>query len=609
MGSEVGRERAAMLGVLALAALGGILALARPPSAAPHETAEQALDLIRVLSTVALALALLLGPGIGWRLLARGEQALPLGFLPLPGLLLLIVTGGLAWLLAGQVDPRLTCFALLAPVLGLLAGCLVGAEPAEVFEADERRALLIVGAVLGVAVGRALWSLGPPGELYAGGVSRTLEVGDRPDSRVPFIVPQLIAHDGGPYGSLANLFYAPYNFSSRGPLPGLGSTPLVLMAGGRPPAAFADQPWAPFDPQGFMAFRLAMMTFACTAFLSLWDLVRRIAGTGAARFALLLAATTPFLVHEVWFTWPKLLAASMVLLAAICTIGRRPLVAGALAGLGYLMHPVALLSVPVLALLTLWPLRGAALRSPHLRQGVLLGAGLGAFLLAWRLLNGDHYSQTGFLDYLTAAGWDFHPDPATWLSFRVKSVASTLVPLLLPLVSADNPSVNMVGGTSPTSVHFFFQYWTGLPFGIAIVFFPFLLISLWRAWRRWPWPLFATVLVPFALFAVYWGASTTGMLREGLQAWVLTLVAVVACQQAAERFGWLRSIPTRALLALRAAELLAVAVGPTALTGHALLSGDHTLTDVVALAAMVGFSAFLGTLVWRARPDQLAVEG
>ncbi len=91
-----------------------------------------------------------------------------------------------------------------------------------------------------------------------------------------------------------------------------------------------------------MAYRVAMMTFAATAFVALWDLTRRVAGTQAARVALVLAVTTPFLVHEIWFTWPKMLAAAFVLLAAICVLSRRPLSAGLLIGTGYLVHPSAL---------------------------------------------------------------------------------------------------------------------------------------------------------------------------------------------------------------------------------------------------------------------------
>ncbi len=601
------RERPAMLGVLCLAALGCLLGLLAEPSGGIHGgLREQLLDLLHVLGTTALALALLLGPGIAWRALGEGRTSL--GFLFLPGLALLIAIGGLAWALGGEVAPRTVCFALAGPALGFLLGVLLWAGPEEILEPEERRCLLVVGCVLGLAIARALWSLGPEGELYAGTISRTLEVGDRSDSRISFILPQLVANHEGPYGPLGIEQFSPYNFSSRGPLPGLASAPVVLLAGGHPPASYPDQPWAPFDLQGFMAYRLAMMTFACTAFVTLWDLVRRLAGDTAARLALLLAATTPFLVHEVWFTWPKMLAAALVLLAAICVIGGRPALAGLLAGLGYLMHPVALLSLPVLAVLALWPLRGARWNRPRLARLLWLAAGLAVFVVAWRLLNGSHYDQSSFLNYLTEAGGNLHPPLGEWLDFRLKSLGNTLVPFLLPAGSSTNPSINAVGGASGTTVHFFFQYWNTLPFAVGIVFFPVLLVGLWRAARRWPWAVTATVVFPFVLFAVYWGSSSTGMMREGLQTWALTLFAVLACEQAASGFGWLRSAPLRAVLTLRALELLAMAAVPTFATRHDLISAGFKLTDAVAAAAMLGFGGALAALVWRA-PRRLEGEG
>lgn len=598
-----------MLSLLALAGIACLLGLLARPSAAPHAAAEQALDLLRAISTAALAVSLLLGPGIAWRALTRREASL--AFLPLPGLGLLAATGGLAWALAGTVEPRLVCFAVLTPVLGLLLGGLLAAGPDELLTREERRCLVVAGAALGLVVARALWSQGPEGELYDGTISRTLAVGDRSDSRISFIVPQLIANDAGPYSQLASSFFFPYDFSSRGPLPGLASSPLVFLAGGRPPATFAEQPWVPFDPQGFMAFRLAMMTFACTALVSLWDLTRRLTGGRAAHLALLLAATSPFLLHEVWFTWPKLLAASFVLLAGICTIGGRPLRAGLLLGLGYLMHPVALISLPALLLLTLWPLQGANWRRPRLGPLLPFGAGLGAFLFAWRLVNGDHYSQSGFADYLTQAGFDFDPTILEWLAFRAESLANTLVPLLLPFSSENDTAINVVGGSSSAAVHFFFQYWNTVPFGLAIVFFGLLLVSLWRAGRRWPWPVAATVVVPLLAFTVYWGPTETGMMREGLQAWALTLLALVACQQAAAGFPWLRSRPIRALLSLRAVEVLVFAIGPVLATGGGLVGAGFRLSGTIALGAMVAISVALGLWIWRSDPaaDTLAADG
>ena len=155
-----------------------------------------------------------------------------------------------------------------------------------------------------------------------------------------------------------------------------------------------------------------------------------------------------------------------------------------------------------------------------------------------------------------------------WISFRLVSIRNTLVPLRLFFLSAQDQEVNTAlqacfpfcHGGSPGIVHFFFQYWTTVPFGLAIVFFPLLIQSLWRALRRWPWAVTVGVIVPFAVFAIYWGASSTGMLREGMHAWVLTLLAVVSAEQAERRFAWFQRPVIRGLLALRSFEVL---LGPS----------------------------------------------
>lgn len=600
-------EKFAMLALWGLAVAACLLGcFAKPPESVVGDRAGQLFDLVRVICTTGLVLTLLLGPGIALRAFARRPE-ISLGFLPLPGLALLVLTGGLTWALADSVGAQATSLAVLAPVLAVLgAGLFLADEPEGLLAPEERRALLIVGSLLGLAISRALWSLGPDGELFAGQISRTLEVGSRPDSRIPFHVVQLVANGTAPYSELGSSYFSPYNFSSRGPLAGIAETPLVLLGGGRPPTTMPDQGWSPFDAQGFMAFRLAAMAFSATAFLSLWTLTRRLAGARAAQLAVLLAATAPVLLHEVWYTWPKLLAASFVLLAAVSLIDGRPLRAGALVGLGYLMHPMALLSAPALLLIALWPLVGAKLKRPRLEQAFLLLLGIGAFALLWKLVNGDHYQQDGFLTYITEAGPQIKAspwgDPGAWFSHRAESLGNTVVPMMLAGFHGDNPSINVFGGSSTTVIHVFFQYWNTLPFGVAILFFPLLLLSLWRAWRRWKWPVTVGIVIPFLTFLVYWGSYTTGMLPEGMQTWVLSLFAAVAVQQAATGFPWLRSTPVRVLLTLRTVEVLAAATIPTVITRDELLSAQYDLTDVAAVIGIFGFWACLAALVWFERP-------
>jgi hypothetical protein len=600
-------ERAALLGLWGFAVLACVLGLAAAPGT--HEgLAGRAVDVAHLAGTTALAITLVLGPGIVLR--AQRGVRLGLGFLPLPGLGLLVVTALVAWALADVVEPWLVCLLVLGPVLAWMPLGVLRAGATELLEPEERRALLMVGCVLGLAVAKALWSISPVGELFAGTISRTLEVGGRSDSRIPFHVVQLVANGTGPFSELGASYFSPFDFSSRGPLAGLASAPIVLSAGGRPPTTMPDQPWTPFDPQGFMAFRIAVMTFACTAFLSLWTLIRSLGGQRAARFGLLLAATTPFLVHEVWFTWPKLLAASFVLLAAVSLIAGHPLRAGLLAGIGYLVHPGALLFIPVLCAIALWPLVGARLRVPRLKPAALVLVGALICLVAWRLVNGSHYTQSDFFDYLTLAGYG---EPATfenWLSSRLESVRNTLVPLT-PFFLTDDLDTNVVRDTSPKVIYFFFQYWIALPFGIGIVFFPLLLVGIWKAARRWTWAVFVTIVVPLLAFGIYW-PFREGLLRENLQAWVLALIAVIALEQRQEGFAWLRSRLIRAVLALRAMEVLAVAVVPVFATSHlayascpqldCIIHPQFEATDALALIAMFAFSGALAAFAWFERP-------
>ena len=588
-----------MLVLWSLAALGCLLGAVEAPGAGARASAgAELVDLLRVLCTGALAVTLMLGPGVIWRC-ARGRP-LGLGFLAVPGLALLAAIGGLAWLFADAIDPRTLCFALCMPVLGLVLGALLAAGPEDVFEPEEQRALGLTALALVFAVARSIWSLGPAEEYFGGTVSRTFVSEGRPDSRISYFVVELIANGAHANGAAANAIFTPYNFSSRGPLPGMASAPLVLLSGASPPLGLPEaDPWRPFDPQGFMAFRIAMIAFSCSVFLVLWDLVRRLGGSAAARLALLLAIATPFLYADLWFTWPKLLAAAFVLLAAILLIESKAFRSGLAVGIGFLVHPSALGGLFGLGPISLWPIRGANWKRPLIGRALLLVLGTAILVFFWRKVNEPFLRQDQFFDYLEQAYPYYDPSVGQWLSFRARSLANTLVPLFLPLADGGNVSINVPGGSSPGVVRFFFQYWTSVPFAFAIVFLPMLALSLWHALRRWTWPVTATIVIPFAAFAVYWGASSSGLLREGLQVWVLAVLAVVALQQASAGFSWFRSLPARVVLVLRVAEVLAMALGASlAAHGFNPFSPEYRLHDAVALAAMLAAAGAVGWTVW-----------
>jgi hypothetical protein len=91
------------------------------------------------------------------------------------------------------------------------------------------------------------------------------------------------------------------------------------------------------------------------------------------------------------------------------------------------------------------------------------------------------------------------------------------------------------------------------------------------------------------------------LLREGLQTWILTLLAVVAIEQYASGFPWLQSAAVRAVLALRSFEVLAVAVLPRLATAGRFYDHRFVLSDLVALASMLLASIALALAVWHER--------
>jgi hypothetical protein len=592
-----------MLALLAGAGLACLLGAVKPATEASHATLKQeTLDFLRVILTTCLAVTLVMGPGITARALLG--RAIRLAFLPLFGIGLMALAGCLAWCLHGVLSTEATCFAFVGPVLGLMVGILLAAGPEDFLTPEEQRTLALLGIPVGLAIARSLWSLGPVGELDAGLIGHNLWTEGRPDSHISFVVTEMVAHGTKPYGSEGYGLFLPYLFSSRGPVAGIASAPVVLLTGGRPVLGVPNQHWEPFDAQGFMAYRIAMIAMSATALLTMWELVRKLAGARAARLALLLGISTPFVFAELIFTWPKLLAASFILLAALWLFERRPLRAGLSVGVGFLFHPGALLGYLALGPLALWPLRGARLKRPRVRTLLLMAVGTAAVLVAWTIANHGHNTQTGFLDYVEEAGPNYHPSVSEWISFRLTSLMDTSVPLYLPIFQDHNVSINTLFGISPGVSHFFFQYWTGVPFGFSILFLPVLLASLWRFAKRWTWPFFAVVVIPFVLFWIYWGNGSSGFLREGMQAWVLAILAVLAIEQAGSRFSWLRSPAIRAILVLRGLEVFALAAGATLGTrGFNPLSHDYNfeypLNDAVAFAAIVFFSALMMFAIWR----------
>lgn len=407
-------------------------------------------------------------------------------------------------------------------------------------------------------------------------------------------------------------YFAPWSFSHRGPLAGLAASPLVFLSGAKVPKTMPDQPWVPFDPEGFAAYRIAMSAMAATSLLVLFGVATVLLNSQAGLFTIALASLSPFVLHEVYFTWPKLHATAFVLMAFHLLLAERVGWAGLLLGIGYLFHPLALFSLPILWLV--WVINKACKKTPVKLQhplryllvmpimrreimtgGIRMVLLIGLVMLMWGIVNGGHFKQVGFLNYFAMV--DGHPalDVFEWLKGRAVSISNTIIPLHLYIFHADNPAVNSIFEKSPNIIVFFFQYWNTLPFSLGLTSFVLVLVKLYRGAKNFPFVFTVTIILPFVIFSIYWGAFTTGMMREGLHVWVFSIFLFITWSLlSANKEGIQLSCWQSALFALRAVEIVLMLLLPTLLTTHTYLSPSYTNIDLIMLTIMVLGVGWLG---------------
>jgi hypothetical protein len=572
----------------------------------------------RIVLTVAIAVSAVLGPGVLLRRRVGSASLQNTALVWIPGVLVLAAMGLVAWLLAYRVDPARTSAVLLTPLLLLLVWAAWRAPPRSWFRPGEAAVCGLVLLLLSVGVAKGTWSQGPKDELYGGTVSRTLET-DRSDSRISYHVVQLIAHGTERADGRSRYYFGPYTFSDRGPLAGLSAAPIVLSSGAAPPlASRGDERWVPFDGQGFAAYRIVLELLGATVLLSVFGLLRTFASLRVAWAGTVLVALTPFVVHETYFTWPKLLAASFGIAALAAVMSRRPGLVGVLLGLSYLSHPVGLfIAVSVVSTgiaLALWGSGRTcrartllALRS-SIRQtvkiGVWMALGIVVPVLVWWWVNAGHFTQQeNFATYLRDANGVDPGALSRWVASRLRSLGNTLVPFQLLIWDHDEPHVNPIfNPLGPLVIPFFYQYWNTVPFGVGLVYFPMFLVGLWRFARRSAAVFLAGIALPFAAFAVYWGSYVTGLMREGLHGWIVfALVGAFLGHSVIEPVGlgrWAGVV--RGCVTLRGLEVLAMLLVPTVVTMGWLGAGQFVLTDLAALSVMVGGVTVLMLLAWRA---------
>jgi hypothetical protein len=297
--------------------------------------------LVLVLLTVGLAVASLvhregmspgedlmvaLGGGIAVLALAAVAQLpLPLAFTtvsPALMLLLLVASAALLWRRRDW--------------LGKLA-----ADP------QARLMAVSVGALfaVGLAVGALPWDRPSVG---SAGTVASFHVPNMPgDTLLQYRTAQILQNrldiETTPY--YLNYWY----ISDRTPLIGLVTTFVTASAGIKLPGALEalNTPYQVIDPYGYWLYRqISMLTNAmvvASAVLVTWNLL----GPRVAKLGAVFVILSPFVLINILFHWPKLLAGFFVVGFYFWSyIRRRPILAGIFAAAGVLSHPVGALFLP-----------------------------------------------------------------------------------------------------------------------------------------------------------------------------------------------------------------------------------------------------------------------
>ncbi len=567
-------------------------------------------SLLVILATAA-SIVVFICPGLvlRQRLLQFSGQYMPFIWVPVPGILLLALLGLAAWTGPHQLTPTLISTLGLWVLVLYITYRFVRVPVSRFTSQLERRVLLVLLVLLTIALARASYSLGPLGELFGGQISRTLEVGERSDSRFSYNVVQLVALRSAPFSPFAAKIYGDWNFSQRGPITGLAAAPIVVTSPIKIEASLPQQAWNVFDPEGYSAYRIAMIVMACFSLITVFGLAQLFLPDEWAFFAFLVAITAPFTVHEIYYTWPKLEAAAFVLLAAYLVLRSQYLLSGFILGIGYLVHPSALVWFPCLLSLAILCAAPVGERTTSVSRKIYLwglrvfsiSLGLGVWVVFWRLINGSHFSQGFFSTYFLMAD-NRTLTVGNWIHSRFDSLVNTLVPLNLFIFHRAAPALHSISIPTPstTLIPFFFQYWNTLPFGAGIGFFFCLLVLVYLAFRRARAWLLLVFVIPFMFFAAYWGWSSLGLLREGLHAWFLGLMifAVVIWKKYLAH-SWRFWQIAKCTLSLRAFEILLMLLLPSTWSQHKVLQGQFAPTDVLALLTMFASTAGLGVYIFR----------
>lgn len=500
--------------------------------------------------TAAAIGGLLFVPGILVRRATAGRWLAETAHLPLPGLVVLVGLGWLAWLDAdwGWVTAR--------SWLGVVGwGALGEAWRAWRGECREERsgtsgeewALAAYALVCAGVLAFAVLPAPVVQELYSRSPARARMVASPPDHVIPFRTAEYF-HSGRDGREDSDAYFGKdWSLTSRGPLAPLAINGLFYLLDARPRsvAATSLRTW-PAAVEGYQVARIFMVLANAWVLLAGAALARTLArreGEGDAAEAagwraMAWLAAAPFIAINLDFTWPKLMATASVVLALVAWVETRSAVrAGLLAGLAYLCHPVGALMTPAIVLFLAvedWH------RGEHFAQ---VGRQVARFVGGWMLMSLPwlvfkmHLGHPdAFWDYplgdgrgtLLAEGW------SSWMLCRWHNVWYSFVP---GAFWASDLMQTWLFGTLSEPARWAVAYAKTLPAGVGHATFVVLVGILMRA-RRGERLMFGGCVLggSMATMLVFWGYSADGLGRNCLEPFaVLALVLGAASTKMSRR--------------------------------------------------------------------------
>lgn len=385
---------------------------------------------------------------------------------------------------------------------------------------------------------------------------RARMVASPPDNIIPFCTAIYMFHGKDGREDRAVYFGQEWAVTSRGPLLPLVITGLFVACDHHPhdPVYPADRRW-PADAEGMYIARAAAITLNGLLLPAVFALAASFSAArpGRAWLAAALLALSPFFNENMTFVWPKLIAATGVVVALLLVRREAPRTWPVVIVLAYLAHPLALLFCPALAIYE-WARSPDRTLSSFALTAIRRALPVIGLLLPWWI----HKQWVGhpdvMLGYVLGDGHGFTRAETigTWSAARLANAAHTFIPGYWwftgqPFYWFDD----WISGVARWAVFDGRSLWGQLGTVAGLVVGATLLRRATQLREEW----IAFILPTAATLLVFWGFSRDGLGRQCLEPLTATILAIGVAQLSLNR-GW-----TTCLLLAGAIELTILRVG------------------------------------------------